>query len=145
VAKLLGNNYLLWVESSTPGQFNVVKGQGDMSETRGRDKIDLSDKTSAGYKLNAYGLSDYGLTLSVTPDLPDANGFTRLESQCNAIPALPFKIEIRKGGVSATGTDAVFAASVYGNISSGGFPKDGVVPRTVEFALAAAPTVDQLA
>ncbi len=143
--KGLGNNYLLWIEGSTPGTYAVIQGQGDLKVSRSRDKIDLSDKTSAGYKLSAYGLSDLSITLDVQPNLPDANGYTRAETQCNAQPPVPFNIQIRKGGLTGATGDVVFQASVYGQISGDDYAKNGVLQKSFEFGLAAAPTIDQLA
>ena len=144
MAKSLGKDDLLWVESATPGTYNLVAGQGDLSISRSRSKIDLSDKTSAGYALSAYGLSDLSISLDVQPNLPDANGYTRLQTLCNASPAAPFNVQIRKGGPSAATGDAIFQASVYGQITSQDSPTDGVRSVKFEFGLAAAPTIDAL-
>jgi hypothetical protein len=34
VAKKLGNDYRLWIESATPGTYNMIKGQQDLSINR---------------------------------------------------------------------------------------------------------------
>ena len=77
MAVLLGNNYMLWVESSTPGTFNMLKGQGTLADSRSQATIDTSDKTSSGYATSAYGLITLKLSLDVRVNLPDASGYTR--------------------------------------------------------------------
>lgn len=146
MAKGFGKDDQLWVESATPGTFNLVKGQGDLSISRSRSSIDLSDKTTAGYKQTGYGLADLTLKQSVQPDLPDANGFTRLVTLCNAQPSAPFNIQVRKNGAAGVSPgDVIFAASVYGQITDQSHPTDGVREVNFEFGLAAAPTTDLVA
>jgi predicted secreted protein len=140
---LLGNNYLLWVENATPGTFNYVKGQGTFNESRSPNKIDTSDKTTTGFNTSAYGNINWSATVDIRVNLPDANGYTRLETAFNAGAAI--KVELRKGGTAATATDAVFAASVLGTIQSRAFNKDGTVDVKIELSLASAPTADVLA
>ena len=53
MAKGFSKDDLLWVESATAGTYNYIKGQGDLSMSRSRDSIDLSDKTTAGFKQTA--------------------------------------------------------------------------------------------
>ena len=142
----LGNDYMLWLGTpiDTP-VFSVVKGQGTATINRSQKKIDTSSKDTQGYATSAYGLKDLTIDLDIVPTLPDATGYTALEALCNASPAAPFPIEIRKGGSAGTETDAIFSASVYGTITSVAFTQDDKVTAKVQFALAAAPTVDALA
>ena len=141
----LGNDYLLWVESATPGTYNAVKGQGTLSETRSAAKIDTSDKTTAGYATQAYGLISLTQSLDLKVNLPDANGYTRLESAANTFPSAPINIQVRKNGAAGVSGDAIFQASVYVTITSRSFDKDGTVVAKMEFGLAAAPTIDAMA
>lgn len=144
MAKKLGNDYLLWVESTTAGTFALVKGQQSLSITRDAGSIDTSTKDDSGYGTSAPGLKSLKISLDTIPNLPDAQGFTRLETLCNTTPAVPFNIQIRKGGAAATTADAVFAGSVYGNISSTEFGQNDAVKAKAEFTAAAAPTTDTL-
>lgn len=144
MAKKLGNDYLAWVESSTAGTYNLVKGQQSISISRDAGSIDTTTKDDSGYGTSAPGLKSLKLSLDTIPNLPDAQGYTRLESLCNATPQVPFNLQIRKGGPLATTTDAVFTGLVYGNISSTEFGQNDAVKAKVEFSAAAAPTIDVL-
>lgn len=140
---LLGNDYLAWVESATPGTFNFITGQGTLSETRSQSAIDTSDKTTNGYETEAFGLIKVSFSLDLKVKLPDPNGYTRIETQCNA--RQPFNFQVRKNGQAGATTDAIFAALVNGTIASRTFNKDGTVDVKITLSLAAAPTIDQLA
>lgn len=144
MAKKLGNDYLLWVESVTPGTYNLVKGQQTLSVSRDAGSIDTTSKDESGYGTSAPGLKSLKLSLDTIPNLPDANGYTRLETLCNAAPAVPFKIQIRKGGQTGATGDAVFEGLVYGNIASTEFGQNDAVKSKIEFSAAAAPTTDAL-
>lgn len=145
MAKGLGNNYFLWIESATPGTYNIVKGQQNLSITRGADKIDTTTKDSGGYKTAAMGLKDLSVKLDLMPDLPDATGYTRLETQCLATPPVPFNVQIRKGGTAGASGDVVFAASMYGDLTSQNFDQSTANKASFNFTLAAAPTTDVMA
>ena len=145
MAKGLGNNYLLWVESSTPGTYNLIKGQQNLKITRQAPTFDTSTKDDAGYGTSAPGLRSITIDLDMVPNLPDATGYTRLETLAGAVPAAPFNIQIRKGAASGSGTDVVFAASMYGVITDSDFPQNGPASAKAQFSLAAAPTTDTLA
>lgn len=144
MAKKLGNDYLVWVDSATAGTYALVKGQQSVSISRDAGSIDTTTKDDQGYGTSAPGLKNLKLSLDTIPNLPDATGFTRLETLCNATPQAPFAIQIRKGGPTATTADAVFAGLVYGNISSTEFGQNDAVKAKVEFTAAAAPTIDVL-
>lgn len=145
MARALANNYLLWLESSTPGTFNYILGQGTLKISRSAGKIDLSSKPDFPYGLSAPGARDVTITLDIKPDLPDANGYTRLETLCNAAVPSSFKIQLRKNGTSGAGGDVVFAASMYGNLSGDDYSMNAALVKTLELTLASAPTVDTLA
>ena len=145
MAKGIGNNYFLWVESAVAGTYNMPKGQQTLQRSGGKTKVDTTSKDSGAYKTAAMTLSDWGLKMDMIPDLPDANGYTRLETLCLAYPSVPFNIQIRKGGTAGAGGDVVFQASVYGSMPSGAFDQDKAVTASFEFTLAAAPTTDVLA
>jgi hypothetical protein len=146
MAKKLANDYWLWVESTTPGTFNFVKGQRSLSVGRSASKIDTTSKADVGYGTSAPGLRDLNLTMECIPDLPDTTGYTRLEALSLASPQVPFNIQIRKGAASGNGTtDVVFQGSVYGNVDSSGFNQNEAVSVNFTFYAAAAPTTDLLA
>jgi predicted secreted protein len=145
MAKGLGNNYFVWVESAVAGTYNLIKGQQSGKVTRNAGNVDLSTKDNAGYGSTAPGLKDWSIDLSVIPDLPDATGYTRLETLCAATPQVPFNVQIRKGGTAGVTGDAVFAGSVYGNIDGTDFAQNGAVGVTVKLLGNGAPTADTLA
>ena len=47
MAKRLGNDFLLWIESTTPGTYNLVKGQQSLSISRDAGSIDTTTKVVA--------------------------------------------------------------------------------------------------
>jgi len=145
MAKRLGNDFLLWIESTTPGTYNLVKGQQSLSISRDAGSIDTTTKDDSGYGTSAPGLKSLKLSLDIIPNLPDATGYTRLETLANATPQAPFNIQVRKGGAAGQSSDVVFAGSVYGNISSTEFGQNDAVKAKLEFSAAAAPTTDVLA
>lgn len=144
MAKKLGNDYLAWVESSTAGTYNLVKGQQSISISRDAGSIDTSTKDDQGYGTSAPGLKSLKITLDTIPNLPDAGGYTRLETLCNTTPQAPFNFQIRKGGPTATTADAVFSGSVNGNVDSTEFGQNDAVKSKFSFSAASAPTIDTL-
>lgn len=145
MAKGLANNYRLWIESTTPGTYNEIKGQGNLKISRSAGSIDLSSKSDYPYGLSAPGLRTVSIALDIKPDLPDATGYTRCETLCSANPQAPFNIQIRKGGSGGASGDVVFAASMYGNLSATDMSENGPLAVTLDLTLAAAPTTDALA
>jgi predicted secreted protein len=144
MAKKLGNDYLLWVDSAQAGTYNLVKGQQSLSISRDAGSIDTSTKDDSGYGTSAPGLKSLKISLDMLPNLPDANGYTALETKCNAAPAVPFMVQIRKGGAAGVAADVVFEGSVYGNITSTEFGQNDAVKAKIEFSAAAAPVKDVL-
>lgn len=144
MGKLLGNNYRLWIESATPGTYNEVKGNTSLKINRQAGQIDTSTKDDFPYGTQAPGLKNLTVDAEVYPNLPDANGYTRLETLSQGSAATKF--QIRKGGsTGATPADVVFEGSMYiGNFDTD-FGKNNVVKSTFQLTLAAAPTIDTLA
>jgi len=145
MSKGLGNNYLVWIESNTPGTYNVIKGQQGGKVNRNAADVDLSTKDDSGYGSSAPGLKAWSIDLDMIPNLPDANGYTRLETLSNANPLLPFNIQIRKNGTAGAAGDVVFAGSVYGNLDTSDFAQNAGVGVKVTLKGNGAPTTDTLA
>lgn len=143
MAKLLGNNYRLWIESTTPGTYNIIKGQQSLSYDRGANTIDTSTKDDTPYATSAPGLFDTKISCDGIADLPDANGFQRLETQFKAQATVKFQIR-RGGAAGATPADVAFEGQC--NILSlpVEFGQNDVVKYKMELGIAAAPTVDTL-
>lgn len=144
-SKKLGSDYMVWIESAVPGTYNLILGQGNCTINRSSSNIDTTSKDDGAYGTGAPGPRALSVDLDILPKLPDANGYTRLETLSNANPAAPFNIQIRKGGTAGLEADAVFTCSVYGNLDSTSFGQAAATSAKVTFTAAAAPTVDALA
>ena len=146
MAKLLSNNYRIWLESATAGTYNELKGNANLSVTRNGSTIDLTSKSDFPYAAQGPGARQVSISAELVVDLPDTLGYTRLETLTNAAVAAPFNIQIRKGGSSgATPADVVFAGSVYCTDLNTDFSVNSGVKVTCTFVAAAAPTTDVLA
>lgn len=144
MAKRFGNDYRLWIESATPGTYNEIRGQTSTKVNRQSGTFDTSSKDDGAYGTEGQGQRKLSMDLEIYPNLPDATGYTRLETAANATPQVPINFQIRKNGSSGVSGDAVFQASMnIGNFDTD-FPKDGAVKATFQLSLAAAPTIDAL-
>lgn len=144
MGKKNGTDYRLWIESATPGTYNEIKGQTGHDVKRQGGLFDTSSKDDGAYGTEMPGQKKVNLDFEIFPNLPDANGYGRLESAALASPSLPVNFQVRKGGSAGVTGDAVFQASMYiGNFDTS-YPKDGPVKCTFQLALAAAPTIDAL-
>lgn len=144
MGKLNSNNYRLWIESSTPGTYNQIAGQTDLSYTRSSGQIDTSDKNNSPYATSTAGLFDVGVTLSGKADLPDATGLTLADTKFKAQTS--WKFQIRKGGSSgADPADVVFAATCNILELSYDMSQNSAVGYALKLSLASAPTTDVLA
>ena len=142
MAKKLGNDYRLWIESATPGTYNEIKGQTSTKVSRQAGTIDTSTKDDFPYGTQAPGLKSLTLDVELYPNLPDTTGFTLFETTAQG--SAPRKFQIRKNGSAGATGDAVFEASMYvGNFDTD-FGKNDVVKVTSQLTLAAAPTIDTL-
>lgn len=143
MATKLGNDYRLWVESTTPGTYNLVLGQQSLSYGRTANTIDISTKDNTPYAASAPGLFDVSVTLDGIADLPDTTGFTRVETLFKAQTATKF--QIRKGGAAGADADKVLAATFYILDFSVDFAQNDAVKYKLALGLASAPTTDALA
>lgn len=142
MAKKLGNDYRLWIESATAGTYNEIKGGTSLKINRQASTIDTSTKDDFPYGTQAPGLKSLTIDGEIFPNLPDANGYGRLEAGAQA--SAPVKFQIRKGGSAGATGDVVFEASLYiGNFNTD-FPKNDVVKCDFQLTLAAPPTTDTL-
>ncbi|HEX7742278.1 MAG TPA: phage tail tube protein [Sphingobium sp.] len=143
MAKKLGNDYRLWIESATPGTYNEIKGGTTLKISRQSQTIDTSTKDDFPYGTQAPGLKSLTIDSELYPNLPDANGYARLEAGAQGSAAVKF--QIRKGGSTGAGGDVVFAASMYvGNFNTD-MGKNDVVKCDFQLTLESAPTTDALA
>ena len=146
MAKKLANDYRLWIDSATPGTFAMIKGQQDISVSRNGATIDTSTKDDFPYGTQAPGLRSLSIPFSIIPDLPDATGYTRLETVALAATSTPVNFQIRKNGSSgAAPADVVFQGSMYVTDFNSSFGQNDAVKVTGTLVSAAAPTTDLLA
>lgn len=146
MAKKLGNDYRLWIEGSTPGTYAEVKGNQTLSITRSAQLIDTSGKSDFPYSTQAAGMRTCEIAASFVPDLPDANGFTTLETAALATSGASVNFQIRKGGSSgATPGDVVFKAGMYITDWNTDFGMNSAVKADCKLVIAGAPTTDALA
>jgi hypothetical protein len=140
---LLGDDYLLWVKVGGMADYAAIDGQGTLTDTRSQTKISTASKNKRGYNTSAYGNIEISMDLDIQPTLPDP-AYSAFESACNVVPREPFMIQVRGNGVDGVEADSIFTCSVYGSIASRTFTQDGAVAVKGGFAIADAPTVDQL-
>lgn len=145
MAKRLGNDRRIWVESATPGTYNMVKGNQTIRVSRSGNTFSIGTKDDFPIDPQAPGLRTVSLACSFIPDLPDATGFTRLASFGTSASPSPVNIQVRAGGASGADPDDVeFECSMY--VTQQDSSADANAPVGSDFTLvaAAAPTVDTL-
>jgi hypothetical protein len=140
MAKKLGSDYRLFVQSSTAGTFNQPAGQGNLSIDRGKGFTSNATKDQEGVDTQSPGLRTLTIKQDLTPDLPDANGYTRMETLDKTNAAEVY--QIRKKPLGAT--DVVFECLMYTSIDSTGFDQGASVKSPLTLQPAAQPTVDAL-
>lgn len=144
MAKKLGNDYRLWIETITPGTYTEIKGQQQLSMSRQSQAIDTTTKDNFPYGTQASGTKTLTIDVDLVPDLPDALGYTRLETISKG--SLPVKFQIRKGGsAGATPADVVFEANMYVGGVDVSYGQNDVIKAKTSLSLESAPTTDTLA
>lgn len=136
----IGNNYLVHV--AAPGQtpvFGLFAGQQDGDLGGSRQSIDASHKTSGGVALKIPGLLDIPLNLAFVAELPDADGYTIVETAFKA--GTPVLVQVRKNGILGVDADKIFACSMYVMSLPVKFGLNGTVSGTVGFEPEAEPTM----
>jgi hypothetical protein len=140
MAKKLGSDYRLFVQSATAGTFNQPAGQGNLSIDRGKAFSSNATKDQEGVDTQSPGLRTITIKQDLTPDLPDANGYTRIETldKSNATEVY----QIRKKPFATS--DIVFECLMYTSIDSTGLDQGASVKSPLTLQPAAQPTVDAL-
>lgn len=140
MGKKLGNNYRLFIgDGGGTEVFTEVKGQQNLSITRSGATIDTSTKDNAPYGTSAPGLRSLSIAIALIPDLPDASGYTALETFANAVSATPKNFQIK------TGATVVFQGSMYCTDFNTTLDMNDSIKCTGTLVAAAAPTTDTLA
>jgi predicted secreted protein len=145
VAKKLANDYRLWIDGGA-GTYAMIKGQQDLSLSRNAQQIDTTSKDDYPYGTSAPGNRQLSINASIIPDLPDASGYTRLETVANASSPTACNFQIRKNGATGNNTtDVVFTGSMYITDFNDDFGQNAPVKKSFTLVAAAAPTLDVLA
>lgn len=144
MAKKLGNDYRLWIESAVAGTYNEIKGQQTLAMSRQSQAIDTTTKDNFPYGTQASGTKTLTIDVDLVPDLPDANGYTRLETFSKG--SAPIKFQIRKNGSSGNSTtDVVFEANMYIGGVDVTYGQNDVIKAKTQLSLESAPVTDTLA
>ncbi|WP_294328385.1 hypothetical protein [uncultured Sphingomonas sp.] len=138
--KKLGSDYRLFLQTATAGTFVQPAGQGNLGIQRGKGFNSSATKDTEGVDTQTPGLRTISLKQDITPDLPDAQGYTRMETldKSNATEIY----QIRKKPY-ATG-DVVFECAMYTALDNTDFNQGESVKAGVTLQPAAQPTVDLL-
>ena len=143
MGKKLGNDYRIWIESAVAGTYNEIKGQTTTKINRSNKDVDTTSKDDFPFETSGRGFRGISIDCSILPNLPDANGYQRLETLSQGVA--PVKIQIRKNGsAGVTPGDVVFEASCNAKLNDTDFGMNNAVAVGVQFTLAAAPTIDTL-
>lgn len=144
MARKFGNDYHIWIDNGS-GTFNRIKGQTTLSVTRNGNTIDTSAKEDFPYSTMGPGMRALSIASEIIPDLPDATGYTRAETVANLATPAPVAIQIRKNGVAGSGSDIVFACTVYITDFNTSFGQNEAMKVSFTLVNSAAPTTDVLA
>ncbi len=138
--KKLGSDYRLFVQSTTAGTFNQPAGQGNLGIQRGKGFNSSATKDQEGVDTQTPGLRTLSIKQDIVPDLPDAQGYTRMETLDKSNAAETY--QIRKKPFAAG--DVVFECSMYTALDNTDFNQGETVKAGVTLQPAAQPTVDLL-
>lgn len=141
MAKKLGSDYRLFVRAADGTAFNQPGGQGNLTINRSKNFSSSATKDTEGVDTQTPGLRTISIKQDIVPDLPDANGYTRLETldKSNATEV----IQVRKKPFA--NTDIVFECSMYTALDNNDFEQGNSLKASLTFQPAAQPTVDTLA
>jgi predicted secreted protein len=140
MAKKLGSDYRLYVQSATPATFNQPAGQGNLTINRSKAFTSSATKDTEGVDTQTPGLRTLSITQAIIPDLPDANGYTRMETLDKSNAAEVY--QVRKKPFATE--DVVFECLMYTSLDNTGMEQGTSVSAGVTLQPAAQPTVDSL-
>lgn len=138
--KKLGSDYRLFVQSAVVATFNMPAGQGNLGIQRGKGFSSSATKDTEGVDTQTPGLRTLSIKQDIIPDLPDANGYTRMETLDKSNAAEVYQIRKKP---FASG-DVVFECSMYTALDNTDFNQGESVKASVTLQPAAQPTVDLL-
>ncbi len=138
--KKLGSDYRLFLQTATAGTFVQPAGQGNLTVNRGKGFNSSATKDQEGVDTQTPGLRSLSIKQDIVPDLPDAQGYTRMETLDKSNAAEIYQIRKKP---FATG-DVVFECSMYTALDNTDFNQGETVKAGVTLQPAAQPTVDLL-
>jgi len=141
MGKKLGSDYRLFLQSAVAGTFNMPAGQGNLNIQRGKGFSSSATKDTEGVDTQTPGLRTLSIKQELIPDLPDANGYTRMETLDKSNDTEIYQIRKKPFAVG----DVVFEGSFYTALDNTDFEQGGSVKAGVTLQPAAQPTVDLLA
>ncbi|WP_310474102.1 hypothetical protein [Sandarakinorhabdus sp.] len=131
-----GDDYFVFIESATPGTFNKIKGQRELSHSFAMGTYSQSTKDSPVELSGAAGVT-HGVTFAFMPELPDSNGATRFKTLANTRASVRAQI---RNAADVVVFDCVMRITGFNT----DYPfRDGVGVQST-LVPAAAPTVDLL-
>lgn len=134
-----GDDFKLYVEGATANQFAPIKGQRELSHDTALGTYSQSTKDS-GTDINGSAAIAHTVTVAYMPELPDANGATRVHTRVTNRQTL--RVQIRQAPFADGNVvfDCVMRSSGYNRA----YPfRDGMGIQ-LTLVPAAAPTVDAL-
>jgi hypothetical protein len=140
MAKKLGSDYRLFLQSSVTGTFNQPRGQGNLTRNGGKGFSSSATKDTEGVDTQIPGLRTLSLKQDIVPDLPDPDGYTRLETLDRSNVAETFQIRKKPFAVG----DVVFECSMYVSLDDTSYNQGESVKVGVTLQPAAQPTIDAL-
>jgi predicted secreted protein len=136
MAKRLGNNCRLLIESAVAGTYNEIKGQQNLAVNRNAATIDTSTKDEFPWGSSAPGSRSLSIPATFIPDLPDANGYDRLRTLVSGTD--PFNVRIKDGAT------VVFEGSVYVTDRNNTLNQNAAGEASCTFVNASPPVTDDL-
>jgi len=140
MGKKLGSNYRLFVQGTTAATFAMPAGQGNLEITRGKAFSSSATKDTEGVDTQTPGLRTISIKQELIPDLPDAQGYTRMETLDKSNDSEIY--QIRKKPFATA--DVVFEGAFYTALDNTSFGLGDSVKVGVTLQPAAQPTVDLL-
>ena len=141
MAKKLGSDYRLFLQSSVVGTFSQPLGQGNLTRNGGKAFSSSATKDTEGVDTQIPGLRTLSLKQDLVPDLPDPNGYTRLETLDKSNATEVFQIRKKPFAVG----DTVFECLMYTSLDDSAFNQGESLKVGLTLQPAAQPTVDALA
>ncbi len=145
MGKRYGKDDWLWVNRG--GTYYPIKGQKDLSRSQSRATVDLSDKTTGGWNTEGPGNKTSQITVTVTPNYPDTNGFEWVEQLWES--GEPELFQIRGKGALGNGVSAALGGDVQWECSHHvlnlALTSAEGAPRSfsITLGMAAAPTINR--